>query len=301
MKKKTKKDNQHIIPKTYLKYFQISEGESFVYCIDTSDKYNAEVKKRGINHKIFKRKKYYNTHRFENPYIIEDILGQIMEPQYNGIMKEVNKELPLKSDTIEKLINWLFISKLRSPHLRDNTERVLNWSLRMMEQFHNKDISTEKEEAIKRYSEITARDIHLNTITERDRYKKLLELHVETLNAKHWKILKSDSSLPFWTNDNPGFSPNLHPALSERNPFHSIMELNGQSIIYYVLSPKYCLEITPFMSGTPLNICALNMEIKYENASSELTNYINRGVLNTRINLVISNQKEVFELFTKQV
>ena len=67
------------------------------------------------------------------------------------------------------------------------------------------------------------------------------------------------------------------------------MELNASYVIFYPLSPNYCLEISPFLKGTSLNICSLTMEIKYEQASIGLIEFINRGVLYTCNNVLVSN------------
>lgn len=80
MSRKTKKNQQHIVPSTYLKYFQIANDPSFVYCINKADPFRTGAQKKGIKDKIFKRKKYYNTPKYENNYIIEDVLGQAIEP-----------------------------------------------------------------------------------------------------------------------------------------------------------------------------------------------------------------------------
>ncbi len=129
--------------------------------------------------------------------------------------------------------------------------------------------------------------------------QNLLELHFQTLNAKHWRILKSYPDFPFWTNDNPGFSPNTNPMFARDNPFHQVIELNASSIIYYVLTPKYCIEISPFEEGTPLTICALNMEIKFEQATPELVDYINQGVFYSLYKLIISNSKKMLDTCIK--
>jgi len=295
LKKQTKKDEQHVIPRTYLKHFKIASNQSFVYCVDFLDKYRTGAQTKGLNDKIFKRRKYYNTPKFENQYIIEDVLGEAIEPLYDKIMTAINKELPLNQETVGNLMHWLCMSKMRSPYVRDNIERVANWSLTMLEKFYKNEISEDKQQIIDEYSKITAREIHLDNITDRERYKETLQLYIDTLNCKHWQILRAHDSFPFWTNDNPGFSPNLHPQLVKDKPYHPVMELNGESMIFYVLSPKYCLFITPFKKGTSLDVCALNMKIEYENASFETIDYINRGVFTTSINLVISNQKELLE------
>lgn len=82
---------------------------------------------------------------------------------------------------------------------------------------------------------------------------------------------------------------------ANERPYHHIFELNANSFIYFPLSPKYCLEISPFFEGTPLDICALTMKIEYEQASLELVEYINRGVFYTKSKILISKNRETLE------
>lgn len=298
--KRSKKDGQHIVPRTYLKYWRLADNQNFVYGIDFSNKYKTGVQTFGLNDKVFKERKYYNHHSFENPYIIEDVLGEDIEPAYDKIMMEVNSESNLSQSIREKIIQWLYISKMRSPYMRDNTERIANFLYKTMEKFKDKNLTPEKEHAIEQHAKRIAKDAQIYTFAHEGQLKKLLTLFFKTLNAKHWRILKSIPQFQFWTNDNPGFSPSTVEMFAKESPYHQLMELKSNSIIYYPLSPKYCLEITPFTLETPLNICALTMEIKYEQASSELIEFINKGVLYTCNKVLISNNKEILEYCIKR-
>lgn len=293
--KRSKKDGQHVVPRTYLKYWKIAEDKNFVYGIDFSNQFSKGIQTFGLNHKVFKEKKYYNHQSFENAYIIEDFLGEEIEPIYDKIMSEVNSETNLSVEIREKVIIWLYISKLRSPHMRINTERITNFVYKTSERFLGKTLSQEKESAIELHAKQIAIEAQLNTFAADGQLKSLLNLFFEILNAKHWRILTSIPHFEFLTNDNPGFSPNTIARFVKDSPFHHVMEMNAHSIIFYPLSPKYCLEITPFLPGTPLNICSLSMEIKYEQASPELIVFINKGVLYTCNKILVSNNKEILE------
>lgn len=298
--KRTKKDGQHIVPRTYLKYWRIADDKSFVYGIDFSNKYRTGVQTFGLNDKVFKERKYYNHQSFENPYIIEDVLGEEIEPTYDEIMTEVISEINLSFAIREKIMQWLYISKMRSPHIRNNTERLVNFLYKTTERYKNADISPEKESAIEQHTKEIAKETQLNTFAHDGQLQSLLTIFIGTLNAKHWRIIKSIPQFEFWTNDNPGFSPNTVERFAKDFPYHHVMELNAQSIIFYPLSPKYCLEISPFIMGTPLDICALTMEIKYEQASPELIEFINMGVLHTCNKVLVSNNKEILEYCIKR-
>jgi len=297
----TKKIEQHYIPRVYLKWFQIDDtlNKSFVYCIDFSNQHNTKIQRKGINDRIFKEKKFYNDNRLVDPFAIENVLGADFEPKYETIIKAIELETCPSTQIVEDLMTWLYISKLRSPYFRTNSERVLEKIISITNAY-KKHIPIESEKIeIDKYIKKASREAHLNSFSDLKQAEKLLQLHFQTLNAKHWRILKSNPKFPFWTNDNPGFSPNMNPMFAKDNPFHQVMELNGSSIIFYVLTPKYCIEITPFQEGTPLTICALNMEIKFEQASPELIHYINKGVFHSRYKLLISNSKKLLDTCVK--
>lgn len=290
-----KKNQQHTVPRTYLKHWCISKAESFVFVVDFVDKHKTGVQKVGPNDKLFKRDRYYNDQSFRNPYIIEDMLGADFEPTYEVIMTEIKAEGIISQSVREKIISWLHISKMRSPVMRDNPERIANLIFKAQEKWEGKELSATREKEIEDYSAKMAKRVHLRGLSDIRAIEKHVMLFVETLLCKSWRILKSTPAFEFWTNDNPGFSPNIIKRFAQERPYHHIMEMNTNSIIYFPLSPKYCLEIIPFEAGTPLNISAATMEIKFEQASLQDIDYINRGVFHTRHHLVISNNKESLE------
>lgn len=298
--KRSKKDEQHIVPRTYLKYWKIANNRSFVYGIDFSNKYKTGVQTFGLNDKVFKERKYYNHQSFENPYIIEDVLGEEIEPTYDEIMTAVICETNLSFAIRQKIMQWLYISKMRSPHKRNSIESIANFLYKTIERYKNGDISPEKKSAIEQHAREIAKETQLNSFAYDGELQSQLNLFISTINAKHWRIIKSIPQFEFWTNDNPGFSPNIVERFAKDFPYHHVMELNAQSIIFYPLSPKYCLEISPFVMGTPLDICALTMDIKYEQASPELIEFINKGVLHTCNKVLVSNNKEILEYCIKR-
>ncbi len=297
----TKKIEQHIIPRVYLKHFQIDEAEnkSFVYSIDFSNPYNQKPQRKGLNDSVFKAKKYYNDHRLADPFSIEDVLGSGFEPMYEEIIKEIRKEQPLSRKTVEDLMIWLYISKLRSPFLRKNNEQFMRWYRDIKNGLGKRTLTAEEMIQSEDYIRTKAKEIHLNSFSDLDQANEMMKTHFNVINAKYWRVLKSLPGLPFCTNDNPGFSPNLHPVFAKDKPFHHVMELNSSSIIYYVLTPEYCLEISPFFEGTPLTVCAMNMEPKFEPAELELIEFINQGVFYSKIKLLISNSKTALDKYLK--
>ena len=293
----SKKNDQHIVPRTYLKHWCMPGEGSFVCVVDFGDKYNTNVQVVGVNDKMFKRKRYYNDPSFANPFIIEDMLGEDFEPTYEVIMNEVKSEQELSQDVRAKIIGWLFTSKARSPYMRDNTERVAQFVLKTQERLITQSaLTAEREQELESIAKETAKRVHLRQFTKEHEVKEMLTLYVETLANKHWRILKASPLLEFWTNDNPGFSPNMEERFHEAfGHFHPVMELNAHSIVFFPLSPKYCLEISPFEAGTPLEISALSMSIKYEEVPVAYVDYINRGVFSTKHRIVVANNKEILQ------
>lgn len=296
-----KPKDQHYIPRVYLKNFQIDndENKSFVWCFDFSNKYNQKPQRLGLNDKVFKIKNFYTHSRFSNPYIIEEVLSQGFEPNYEKIMQFIREEKPLEPWVVQDLMAWLFISKLRSPYLRSNSEYLMHRITDIKTKLQKRQLTDDEKIKVDESIKILSKQYHINAFADKEQVERLMELHFETLNCKHWRILKSLQSFPFWTNDNPGYSINTNPLFAKETPFHRVMELNASSIIYYVLSPEYCLEIKPFTKDSPLEELAINMEIKYEQASPQQIQYINEGVFYTRYKLIISNKKELLDYFIR--
>ena len=273
-----------------MKHWCISKNDNFLFAIDFSDKYKSGIQRVGPNDKLFKREKYYNDKSFDNPYIIEDMLGEDFEPNYEIIMAEVKAEGVISQSVCQKIIAWLYVSKMRSPVMRDNPERVSSFVLKTQEKWGGKTLSASREKEIEDYSSKIAKKIHLSAFADIKVVEKLLMLYVETLLLKRWRILKSNPSFEFWTNDNPGFSPNVVARFAEQIPYHSIMELNSDSIILFPLSPKYCLELTPFEDGAPRPEPGF-IDVQFAQASPYGIAFINEGVYRTRSRLIISNNE----------
>jgi Protein of unknown function (DUF4238) len=295
--KRNKPREQHYVPRVYLKQFQIDDvaNRSFVYCRDLGNPYNIKVQRVGLNDRVFKLRNYYNDRRLTDPFLIERVMGTDIEPTYDNIMQAIKQEGVLSAAIREDIVVWLFFTQFRAPHIRDNAERIMRFIIDSTNEYNKHRPDQDEQMVIAKYISQTAREVQLNCFSSSDQTSELAKSHIETLNSKHWKILKSFPEFPFWANDNPGFSPNQHERFASDQPFHPVMELNAHSIIYFVLSPQYCLEIRPFFQGTPLDLCAINMDIKYEQADLEYIDYINEGVFYTRHRLLISNKRTLLE------
>lgn len=289
----------HVVPKVYLRQFLIDGGKGgrFVWCYDFSNQYERRPRRLGINHKVFKSADYYTDPRYSDPHVFEKgLLGGLIEPMYHQIMTEVNSErLPRLAR--ENLLNWLSVAKFRSPFMREHVKRFMQQYYNLANRMTGRNLTPEQEAALQRHIAQASKEVQLDAMTDSEVAVKRTQDTFAILNAKHWRILRSSSQIPFWTSDNPGFSPNMDPRFAVERPFHHVMELNADSVIYYVLSSRYCLEIEPFRQGTPLTEewCALNMDITFEDASPEEIDFINRGTFHTRHKLLISDSKELLD------
>jgi len=288
---KQKPKKQHIVPITYLKQFHIGDNKS-IYCIDFEDPYRQFVQKIGFNDRRVKIKNFYTDNRLENPFAIEEYFAKEVEPLYPKIMDVINQEKQLSNDLRGAIILWIYICDLRKPAKRDNYEDILKWSAEIVAKYKKETLDVSE---LRNHAKKLAKEIQLNPFSDHTQGKSLFDLFVNTLANKQWIILKSTSDNPFFTNDNPVFSPNLHPMFRKTVPYHIGAELNSQSYVYFILSPTYCLEISPFIEGTPFETNLFNMNIPYLNATHQGVDFINQGVHYTRNKLMISNSKDALE------
>jgi hypothetical protein len=78
---------QHILPKTYLKYFSKDySGKGIITKDLTSQNDKIEIKNQGD--KIFWKKNYYTDRRFEDKYIIEKSLSAARAARPSGSSRE---------------------------------------------------------------------------------------------------------------------------------------------------------------------------------------------------------------------
>lgn len=288
--------SQHSISKTYLKQFRIncSTKNAQVYVIDFSNKFNNKIQTKPIGASIFKIDNYYNTESPSNPFKLERFMGQEIEQKYQRIIDDIEND-EISSETVQNLIPWLYYSKFRSPMIREHLKSLLNWTSDTIENYkHNQIEKHKKDLADSKLSRNGARQIHVQTLLNPTIVEELLSLFYDSIIEKSWSILKSEPSFPFWTNDNPGFSPNLNPLFAKTTPFHLQFECNEKSVLYYVLSPKYCLEIKPLNSKTNY-VKEKGIEIRFPIASPKLIDYINYGTYKTIHKLLISNNKRLME------
>ena len=285
--------DQHIIPKTYLKHFAIDPKDrklkSLVW-IKRFDHNKTMVSKESIDSRKFKICDFYTVECEDSPYVIEDYFSSEIEPVYNDIIDEVELELNLSQDCRSKLILWLYNIKYRNTYNRTNIERnlrnIVHFTFSYQNEFDRLINPAPSPENISR----EARGAHLQSLLRQD----LLSEFEKGMGTKHWIILKSRPESKFITNDNPGFSLNVNLGVPDFNTLTSYFATNHEATNYYILSPKYCLMISPFWKDTPLEVSLKNQTINYKITNVRHIQFINKCTSITRNKLVIASDKTHF-------
>src|SRR5690606_24993338 len=109
---------------------------------------------------------------------------------------------------------------------------------------------------------------HLENFIDYNYFKKQAEDFVYSAVSMRWTIYKSPENKFWWTSDNPGFCHNIKEMERTQDinpkPIYNIVGVD--SILYYPLSKKYCLNIHPYNKGEDLNLNATNTNIRFKEA-----------------------------------
>jgi len=295
-----KPTGQHHLPKTYLRRFSIDPNDrnlkSMVYCFWTNQ-YETKTEPTSIDSKKFKENDFYTINHDTEPYAFENYFRVEIEPLYNKIMVEVESELNLSFECRQFLILWLYNNKCRNKANRANLERLTNFMIEVpySMQYGKEKFEPLKEEA-KKYATAKAKEIQLDSLIKED----LVMEFDKGMGTKHWIILKSKSGKQFLTNDNPGFSVNMEMGVADINSLNSFYATNAKASNYFILSPKYCLLISPFWQGTPMETSIHNQEIEFKVTNDKHIDFINYCTKVTRTTFLISNDKNLIDKHTKQ-
>jgi uncharacterized protein DUF4238 len=296
-----KKDKQHIIPKTFLKRFEISNYKSpnHVWCLNFEDEYNKKPLAKGISNKVFIIKNFYSLHEIENKYFLENFFAQKIEPSFDLIFSKISEEKEIDESIRLKIIEWIFYTNQRTDYIRGQIKGTYEKMSEFMARFDakQKGIEFSKEtfdKEIQSESKRVARRVQIGSMLNNENFEKLFSTYYDNLINKSWTILKSNPDNPFIANDNPGFSINTTGLFSQK-PFHPTIHLNHPAFNYLVISPKYCLYMGSFKEDVPIEINAFNMEIEFKEVSNNWIDYINCGTFYTSKKYLISNRYDSLE------
>jgi hypothetical protein len=191
----------------------------------------------------------------------------------------------------------MFVSKMRSPYHREKIKDQMIWFLENRRKLMTPNETIPKESDIISYVNEVSREIHLSSFIDKEQFNQLYEIYVFSLLFKDWCILKSTDNAQFLTNDNPGFSIDARKMIDSNLRYSKTLIMEESSLIYFVLTPKYCLEIRPYENNPP---SIYNKKVRYEEASIEKINLINYGVFETKFTALIANSKEQLNQYIKR-
>ncbi len=253
---------QHILPKTYLKHFSKYGDGNNLWVLHCKHKYKKRIEKRDSGSSIFTKNNFYDSTLFTNPKEIELFFARSIEPNYNYIIAEINKQKEITDYSLKiKILEWVIYSKIRSVSWREMFKRELE------EVGYNFD-----------FDSFELREEHLNVLTNTDICDWVLNYYDLELSSKRWNILKTPIEKNWLTSDNPGFTVNID-GYSDRiweivpNPYCT--NLRNDTILYFPLSKEYCLKIQPFYEGEDVKLNLSNTPITFKNVSEDEFNLIN--------------------------
>lgn len=241
-----------------------------IFVIDRENNYEKGIQCRDSGESIFWEKNYSDSDTFGESKFIEKLFGQDIEPHYHKIISEINNENPQMSlEVKERLIQWIFFVKMRSPIWEPPGFTVSK---------------------VKRYNQ----QLHLENFVNENRFKEALDLFVSDVCNKRWTIYKNPKNRYWWTSDNPGYSLNIAKAKAGElllpDPY---CELNGvDSVLFYPLSKSYCLSIHAYDSGEKASQNFTNTDIIFKQANDSLCKLINYYTLISQARLTVSADKE---------
>jgi hypothetical protein len=275
LRKSYELQKQHIVSKTYLKHFSPNSDGKSLFLIDHEAPHQKGIQCKNSGDSVFWEKNYSDSPLFKDKKIIEKIFGQDIEPGYNAIIKEIEAENEaLSFETKQKIIQWIFYTKRRSP---------------IWEPFH----SPPAQPSESRYTQ----QRHLENFTDEDRFKAALDGFIRDAVNKRWTIYRSPKDNHWWTSDNPGYCIDCADLTSSEALQAAIPDpycrLSGpDAVLFYPLSKKYCLSIQAYDYGEDVRLNATNTKVDFVQADESMVKYINYWTLISQARLVISADKD---------
>jgi|ERR1035437_182155 hypothetical protein len=282
---------QHILPKTYLKYFSKDNSGKGIFTIDLSlQDTRVQIKNPGDN--IFWRKNYYTDGRFEDKFVIEKSLG-IIESSYNKIINSIIKEeTKISSEVKNNLIRWIIYSKLRSPIIRMDYERKTRFKISFADLVSNE--SDSQFQIILDQLNRHSKEYHLDHFFDTELFNKTFNDLATCALTKQWEILIAPQTMKFWTSDNPGFTifADRYEKTGLTIPYPFFNKTTSDSHHFFPLTNKYCLELIPYEKGSKINHDLNDELVKYKKIDNGRCNKINQFTAMTACNFLIVDESQ---------
>ncbi|MEK6909283.1 MAG: DUF4238 domain-containing protein [Nanoarchaeota archaeon] len=225
MKKEPISKRQHYVNQAYLKNFRIESTEDSLFMYDKEKMSIARVKTANVASENF----FYDR---TEERIIEKTLAEF-EGKCNVILKKVIEKEDLDqliSEEKELLATFLAVQFLRSKELRIDYKQIAE---AVLERVAEKIVPDFKKGDIK-VVEDSLSGLHVHTIFKESGHFAKLFLD------KSWKLCINNSSIPFWTSDNPCA---IHNDL-EPEPFKSNLGIECKGFqLHFPLSSRLLLII----------------------------------------------------------
>jgi hypothetical protein len=209
---------QHYVPKFYLKNFSINSNRKTIQCLD-----KVNLRSHISNFKVIAQEEKFNESDSQD---IEDNLSKIE----NDASKLINNFLDnpkykrLNSEPFKlKLAYFILIQLIRTKEVRNRPIDGINSLKSYMSNKHDL-----KDSEIKKFNQDEIKEAHLDFIQDDN-----LDL-LEGIFCKKWILLKNQTSMNFWTSDNP---------VVKYNPYGNLGLIIDGIQLFFPLSPKFSLCI----------------------------------------------------------
>lgn len=273
---------QHIVAKTYLRYFSPNEDGKKISVIHVNEQYKKGIKQYNSGDKVFWEKNFYDTNVTEDKKAIEKFFGKTIENDYNDLIDQIKKEESLTNTQIKaSIFRWIFYSKLRSPIWRDH----------LRDRFNSSSESREIDSS-------DLRETHMSFFTNPNLYDYFIKEYSQELVIKKWKILITSTN---WiTTDSPGIMVNTKEFAKDPENYYPNALWNNikfDSAFYFPLTSKYCLEIFPY---TEMDDIKRNLDtdlITFEKANDYMVNLINFWTMHSASKILISKEDIALNYF----
>lgn len=266
----------HYVAQTYLKHFSCYKNHVSVY-----QKHNGNTIQHSHEHtnKICWKTGWDVCYKYKNHFVLRKLLTNI-EPAWNEFIQSV------KEKTLNKINPKIFpAGVLYIAYLRALSPRSIKLVKNLTEDKYNHRLQHDfdKIEGLSSECRQLIRDGLINIeINDTDYFKlrsmEQLEPLAKTMHSNHWDILINNTSTKLITSDNPVIFKNFY---TRKGRIH---KLDGQPMpLYLPLTPKFGLVIRNESSD----------KISYKEVMEEEVNALNKEMIKSASNLIISSNYEI--------
>ncbi|TWG61141.1 DUF4238 domain-containing protein [Bacillus subtilis] len=212
--KNTKPVRQHTVPKTYLKHFTSHENNILVFHKTKNEIRKQDIRKVSVVKNIYA---YTKPNTDEKAYDLEEIFGELIEVDYNFLIKEILKKEYVSYEK-ECMSYFIAAQSLRSPR---NKKQIINEIKQAIEKGKNGELfkndylnifkfevlNKDTNEVVTNISLEKARNYNITVNVNKDCYVQYLIMRIrdlsQVLKKQRWVLLIAKEGEKFLTCDNP--------------------------------------------------------------------------------------------------